>query len=496
MKIFTVEKIREADEITILRQGITSYELMERAANEAFLWIKKEYPDKETCFHVFCGSGNNGGDGLVVARLLHEDGYSATAHTIGGNASEDNKFAFQNAVDEGVKITDSLCIENEGDKPVIIIDALLGTGISREPEGKYIEAINAMNDSNVSVISIDVPSGLFLNKPVKVAVKSKVTLTFQCPKLAFYLKGNYDFVNTVEILDIGLDKEFISSENSDVIYVDKKEAGSRYRHVPVFAHKGTMGHALVIGGSYGKIGAITLAAKAALKAGSGLVTAYIPECGYNIMQTALPEAMVLTNGNRQISQIAFDMKPDVIGIGPGMGHNEETQHALHEFLQLQTLPMVIDADALNILATNKQWLKNVPENSVLTPHPKELQRLIGEWQDDFEKLKMVKAFSKEHKLVMVLKDARTMVIYEDKIYVNSTGNAALATGGSGDVLAGIITGLIAQGYTPVDAAVQAVYLHGLTADIASEDIGKQSFTASSVIDYMGKAFLWVERECH
>lgn len=494
MKIFGVEKIREADEITILRQGITSYELMERAGNEAFLWIKQAYPDKETCFRVYCGSGNNGGDGLVVARLLHEDGYRVTVHSVGGNASEDNKIALQNTVEQGVAIVEYLLLEDDCEK-TIIIDALLGTGISREPEGNYMKAIELINNSSLPVISIDVPSGLFLDKPTKVAVKSKTVLTFQFPKFAFYLNSNYDFLNTVVVLDIGLDKDFISAESSDIIFVDDKEVALCYRPVPFYAHKGTQGHALLVGGSYGKIGAITLAAKAALKAGSGLVTAYIPECGYNILQTALPEVMVLTNGNRYISQVAFDLKPTVIGIGPGMGHNEETQRALHERLKLQSEPMVIDADALNILASNKEWLIEVPEGSVLTPHPKELRRLIGDWHDDFERIEMVKAFSKQYKIVVVMKDARTMVVYEDEVYINSTGNSALATGGSGDVLTGIITGLIAQGYTSIDASVFGVYLHGLTADIGVQEVGKQSFTASSIINYMGSAFLKTESGC-
>lgn len=494
MKIFDVEKIREADEITILRQDISSYDLMERAGNEAFLWIKQAYPDKETCFEIYSGSGNNGGDGLVVARLLHEDGYRVTVHSVGGNASADNKLALQNAVEEGVTIVENLLPEGDCEK-TIIIDALLGTGISREPEGNYLEAIDIINNSSLPVISIDVPSGIFLGKPTKVAVKSKIVLTFQFPKLAFYLSSNYDFLNTVVVLDIGLDKDFISAENSDIIFADDYEAASHYRPVPFYAHKGTQGHALVVGGSYGKIGAITLAAKAALKAGCGLVTAYIPGCGYNILQTALPEAMVLTDGNKHIENIAFDLKPTVIGIGPGMGYNDETQRALYELLKLQSEPMVIDADALNILALNKEWLIEVPEGSVLTPHPKELKRLIGNWQDDFEKIAMVKAFSKQYKIVVVMKDARTMVVYEDKVYANSTGNSALATGGSGDVLTGIITGLIAQGYTSIDAAVFGVYLHGLTADIGVQEVGKQSFTASSIIDYMGSAFLKVESVC-
>jgi len=319
-------------------------------------------------------------------------------------------------------------------------------------------------------------------------------LTFQFPKLALYLPSNSNFTNRIIILDIGLDKQFIEKTQSHTFLIDKKEAALRYHPVKPHAHKGIQGHALVIGGSYGKIGAVCLAAKAALKSGCGLVTAYLPECGYTIIQTSFPEAMALTDGDEHIGNISFELQPKAIGLGMGIGQHPETQVAIHNFLKLQNTQLVIDADALNILSYNKEWLTLLPENTILTPHPKELERLMGGWNDDFEKIEMMKAFSTQHKVVLVAKDAHTMIVYGDSIYINATGNAALATGGTGDVLTGIITSLLAQGYNPVDAAIFGVYLHGYTADIAVNETSTQAFTASDVIKYLGKAYLKFETQ--
>ena len=232
-----------------------------------------------------------------------------------------------------------------------------------------------------------------------------------------------------------------------------------------------------------------------MKSGCGLVTAYLPKCGYEVMQSYFPEAMVLTNGDEHIQNISFDFEPKAIGLGPGIGQHAETQQTVLNFLKLQTKPLVIDADALNILAQNKDWLQYLPENTILTPHPKELKRLMGSWTDDFDKLNKMKAFSTEYKLVLVAKDAHTMTVYGENVYVNATGNAALATGGSGDCLTGIITGLLAQGYNPVDAAIFGVFLHGLTADLAIEQTSVQAFTATEILQYLGKAYLKIEAEC-
>ncbi|MFV5700724.1 NAD(P)H-hydrate dehydratase [Flavobacterium sp. XS2P12] len=277
------------------------------------------------------------------------------------------------------------------------------------------------------------------------------------------------------------------------IYIDQKEILKRYKSIDKHTHKGIQGHALIIGGSYGKIGAVSLSSKACLKTGCGLVTVFIPKCGYDILQIAIPEVMVITdNQEKFISNIIFNIKPQAIGIGPGLGLEIETQQAVYKLLQTNKIPLVIDADALNILSKNKEWLPLLQPKTIITPHPKELERLIGKWNSDAEKLEKTIAFSKQYNLIIVMKGAPTRIIDGDTIYENTTGNAALATAGTGDVLTGMITSLLAQSYEPISAAILGVYLHGLTADIALPETGFQSFIASDVISNIGKAFLSLE----
>lgn len=272
--------------------------------------------------------------------------------------------------------------------------------------------------------------------------------------------------------------------------ITKQEILKRLKPIDPKSHKGTLGHALVIGGSHGKIGAVCLSSKAALKTGCGLVTAFLPECGYNIIQSYIPEAMAIIDVNEQhISRIDFEIEPTAIAIGPGIGQELITQKAFHEFLKNNKLPLVIDADALNILSRNKAWLKLIPKGSVLTPHPKEFERLTGKSKSDEHRFEVAKQFSKQHDCILVLKGAPTFIVDKDVVYENTTGNAALATAGSGDVLTGMITSLIAQNYSPLEAAIIGVYLHGLTADIALPETGMQSFIASDIIENIGKAYL-------
>lgn len=277
------------------------------------------------------------------------------------------------------------------------------------------------------------------------------------------------------------------------ITIDRNEILKRYKPIAENTHKGIQGHALLIGGSYGKIGAMCLSSKAALKTGCGLVTAFVPKCGYEILQIANPEVMVITDVYENcLSAIDFDLKPNSVGIGPGMGQERATQKAFHDFLSDTNVPLVIDADALNILSLNPSWMTLVPSKTILTPHPKELERLIGKWYSEEEKFQKTIAFSVVNKVLIVMKGAPTYIIDGEIIYRNTTGNAALATAGSGDVLTGILTSLLAQAYKPCDAAILGVYLHGLTADIALPETGYQSFIASSIIEYLGKAYLSLE----
>lgn len=277
------------------------------------------------------------------------------------------------------------------------------------------------------------------------------------------------------------------------IDVDRAKILKCYKPIDENTHKGLQGHALIIGGSYGKMGAVCLSTKAALKTGCGLVTAYVPRCGYEIIQTANPEIMTITDDHKKyISNIHFNFSPNAIGIGPGMGQEIATQKAMHDLLSNYINPLVIDADALNVLAQNPTWLALVPPKTIFTPHLKELERLIGKWNSEDEKFQKTISFSLQNQVIVVMKGAPTYIIDGELIYKNTTGNAALATAGSGDVLMGMITSLLAQSYEPRDAAILGVYLHGLTADIALPVTGYQSFIASDCIAYIGKAFLSLE----
>jgi len=279
-----------------------------------------------------------------------------------------------------------------------------------------------------------------------------------------------------------------------ITIVDQHQMLQRYQPMVATTHKGLQGHALLVGGSYGKMGSVVLSSKAAMKSGCGLVTAFIPKCGYEILQIAIPEVMVLTDvQDHCISAIDFEIVPNAIGIGPGLGQDAATQQGLYDFLRLNSVPLVLDADALNILSLHPDWLSLLPPKTIITPHLKELQRLIGLWSTEEEQFEKTMAFSKKYQLIVVMKGAPTHIIDGDLVYKNTTGNAALATAGSGDVLTGIITSLLAQSYEPINAALLGVYLHGLTADIALHETGYQSFIASDIISYLGKAFLTLEK---
>lgn len=279
------------------------------------------------------------------------------------------------------------------------------------------------------------------------------------------------------------------------VVIDLKEISAIYKPMGINTHKGTQGHALIIGGTYGKIGSILLSSKAALKSGCGLLTALVPKCGYNILQTALPEALVLTDDNEKcLSKIEFEIKPDAIGIGMGMGQEMMTQKAFHTFLKNWNHPLLVDADGINILANNKEWLELLPENTVLTPHLKELERLIGPWKDETEKLKKVAEIANKFSLIFVLKGAPTQVFDGKNLFKNTTGNPALATAGSGDTLSGIITSFLAQGYKPVEAAILGVFIHGLSADIGVMHTAQESFIASDIIYNLGKALLSLKKK--
>ncbi|MCR9183137.1 MAG: NAD(P)H-hydrate dehydratase [Flavobacteriaceae bacterium] len=498
MKIFTAKQMYEADKATEAKEGITSIDLMERAARQAFEWIDNSLKGSQVPIHIFCGIGNNGGDGMALGRMLLNKGYTTHCYVV--NYSEKRSKCFLINYDRYKNTTkvwpklikgthDFPELTNEG----ILVDAIFGIGLNRPLEGWVKELVQHINKANAFTLSIDIPSGLFIDAPTpdfEAVIKANLTLTFQAPKLPFFLPETAGFTQSFQILDIGLDPEYLFKTPTEAKLILKNDTQGMYLPRRKFDHKGSYGHALIVGGSYGKMGAVTLATKSCLRSGAGKVTAYIPKCGYSILQTAVPEAMVNTDENeKQITQFPTPGDYQAIGIGIGLGTHKETAKGFANALKNQKAPLVLDADALNLLSENKELLELVPPKSVLTPHPGELQRLIGNWKNDFDKLAKTKKLSKELDSIIVIKGAHTITVYKDNLYINTTGNPGMATAGTGDVLTGIITGLIAQGYDPLIAAVFGVYLHGSAGDIASQHQGFNSLIAGDLIDFLGDVFL-------
>lgn len=498
MKILTAEQLKEADRITLEKQEITSNELMERAAGLVYEEIHKRLQNADIPIKIFCGIGNNGGDGLVIGRLLIDKGYDVTIYVV--NYSDQRSKDFLVNYDHVKNMTKKwpVLLKSEDDFPEIkvgdfVVDAIFGLGLNRPLVDWVANLVRHINKSGAFVLSVDMPSGLMADMPSEGGdsiVRANYTISFQAPKMAFYLPDTAEYVGELQILEIGLDREYLKEITAAAQLIFREEARVLYRPRNKFSHKGTYGHALMIGGSYGKIGSICLASTAALRAGAGMVSVFVPKCGYEIIQSILPEAMVLTDENeKHLSNIEFDLDPSVIGFGVGVGTGDETVAAFEELLKKNKKPMLIDADGLNILSKNKEFLKFLPEGTVLTPHPKELERLVGRWKDDFEKLEKVQEFVKEYKIILVLKGAYTFTITPEGMYINTSGNAGMATAGSGDVLSGVISAFISQGYEPLRAAVFGVYLHGRAGDLAAEKLSYEGLIAGDIARHTGAAIL-------
>ena len=498
MKILPVEKIREADAYTIAHEPIADIDLMERAAGQLFRWITKRV-DRAHRFYVFAGLGNNGGDGLALSRLLAEAGYEVEVFVARYSDKNSESFGvnYERFKALGLKNLHDLKTEDTFpavEEDAVVVDALFGSGLSRPVKGFSGEVIRKINDTPAVKIAIDVPSGLFVDVTSKTSdgeiVRADYTLTFQFPKLAFLLPENDVYTGRWHVLDIGLHREYIEKVSVNNFYVLKQDAALIRKPRKKFSHKGSFGHALLIAGSYGKMGAAVLSARAALRSGVGLLHVHVPQAGYAIMQTALPETMLsIDRYENYFSDIPELAMFNAVGIGPGLGTRHQSQMALKLLLQQFKLPMVFDADALNILAENKTWLAFLPHYSILTPHPKEFERLAGKWDNDFERLEKQREFAKRNQVVVVLKGAHTSICTpRGDCYFNSTGNPGMATAGSGDVLTGILTALLAQGYASVEAAVLGVYLHGLAGDLAAKKLGQEAVIAGDIIKNIGKAF--------
>ena len=498
MKIFSAEQLMEADRRTIRNQDITSDELMERAGTLVFNEIHKRLKGAGGPVKIFCGIGNNGGDGLVIGRLLIEHGYEVTIYVV--NYSDKRSPNFLKNYDRIKNVTKKwpILLKSDADFPELskedfVVDAVFGVGLNRPLLEWVADLIRHINNSGAFILAIDMPSGLFADqhtKEISSVINANYTMTFQSPKVVFYLPQTAGFAGDVEVIDIGLDRDYLQDTSTAFQLIGKEEAKYLYTPREEFTHKGTYGHALLVGGSYGKMGSIGLTTTACLKAGAGMATVFIPGCGYSILQTLIPEAMVLTDkAEKHLSQIEYDLDPSVISFGVGVGKNKETRDAFEDLLERTEKPMVIDADGLNLLSENKELLDKLPENSLLTPHPKELERLIGAWEDDFEKLKKTRNLVEKYKVMVIIKGSHSITVTKDNYYINNSGNPGMATAGSGDVLTGVLTGLISQGYDPSTAAVFGVYLHGKAGDIAANKLSYQALLAGDIAEHIGAAYL-------
>ncbi|MBA9076199.1 NAD(P)H-hydrate dehydratase [Rufibacter quisquiliarum] len=496
MKILSAAQTRDADAYTIAQEPISSLDLMERAATALVQWLEQHF-QRERPFYIFCGPGNNGGDGLAAARLLHQRAYDVYVFLTGPEQKRSADFT-QNLERLPEEISQAN-LQSPEDFPAlstqaVVLDALFGSRLTRPLEGIYAQLVAHLNSGSATVVAVDIPSGLFADEPTppgSQVVQAAYTVSFEQPKLAFLLPASGTYVGEWQVVPIGLHPGFLQQVPSPYALVTLHKIKQLLRPRLKFSHKGTFGHALLIGGSYGKMGAATLAAQAALRAGLGLLTVQVPQAGYSILQTAVPEAMALIDAHEfHFSTFPSDLKKyDCLGIGPGLGQAEESRVAMEQLFRNPLPPLVLDADALNLLAADRMLLTNLPADSILTPHPKEFERLVGPAKNDFHRLQLLHSFCREHQCFVVLKGAHTCIgTPSGEFYFNSTGNAGMATGGTGDVLTGILTGLRAQGYSALETCLLGVYLHGLAGDVAAEKEGQISLIASDLYRYLGAAF--------
>ncbi|WP_044200510.1 bifunctional ADP-dependent NAD(P)H-hydrate dehydratase/NAD(P)H-hydrate epimerase [Flammeovirga sp. OC4] len=497
MKLFTAEQIRAWDKYTIENEPISSLDLMERAATKLTDWYLENCSNFKDVT-LFCGVGNNGGDGLVMARLLSNEGFNVTCYIVhfSDNPSKD----FSENLERLPQRVACYSIKNEDDVPslskdTVIIDCIFGSGLSRAPKGITQKTIITINQSNSPVISIDIASGLYADhysSHFQGIIEADITLTLETPKLSMLFVENAKNVGEMIVIPIHLHQEYINDTNSNHFFSTDDVIKQIYKPRNKFDHKGKFGNTLLVGGSKGMIGAIQLATRAALRSGTGKTTSLVPSCGYEIMQATLPEAMCIADPSKNHIVASTLLKNfTAIGIGPGLGQHDQTRIAIRSIIEDFEKPIVLDADALNLLAQNEEWWDFIPENSILTPHVGEFERLTGvHYVQSFDRVEAARKMAIHRQIIIVLKGANTAVCLPNgEVHFNSSGNPGLAKGGSGDALLGIITGLLSQQYSPKEAALLGVYLHGKAADIAVQDKGYESLITSDVIDSLGKAFI-------
>ncbi|WP_317167327.1 NAD(P)H-hydrate dehydratase [Blattabacterium cuenoti] len=498
-----MNQIKQAEKYCIDQKQISSLELMDRAAENCFKWIIKHYQIKNKSFIIFSGNGNNGGDGLSLARFLYTYGVQVSVYIL--NIS--NHFSDEFLIQKNRIIKNNINLHHlyEGekipnfDKKNYIIDAIFGIGLNREIGNFWKNFIDILNKKKFSlVISIDIPSGMFIetnnNHKSKKIIKATHTLTFYTPKIPFFLPDYEEYVGKWWVINLGVHKDYFQKIYTKNYFVDCEYIRSIKKRRKKFSHKGNYGHGLIIGGSYGMIGSMVLAGKACLRSGIGKLTIYTPHCGYSILQNGIPEAIIKTDKKKFfISKIDDLPKITSVGIGMGLGMHPKTQYALESFLlkisKRKKTNLILDADAINIIANKLDMLRILPKNTILTPHPKELFRLFGTWKNDYEKLNLLKEMSNKYHIFFVLKGFYSIISTPSgELYFNSTGNPGMSTAGSGDVLSGMIVSFLSQGYSEKDACIFSVYLHGLSGDIAKNELCEESIISSDIVDCIAKSF--------
>lgn len=471
-------------------ETISGAELMERAARKCFEVVVDNFPTEK--FSFFCGSGNNGGDGLALARMLLGKSFDVEVFLVAGaNGSDDFKFNLE-------QLSAITTVHEAGDGTFpdvsgrVVIDAVFGYGLNRPLKGHIARIVQHINSTAKKIISIDIPSGMFADKTSKgnTIVMADLTLTFQTRKLAFFMPENAQYTGDVKVLDIGLHPQFEVITPSAYFQIDAGMIRNIYRPRKAFSNKGTYGTACIVAGSKGMMGAAVLAAHGCIRSGAGKLACYTCETGYDILQTTTPEALCQVFGKDHIEDVSDYNDFDAIGIGPGIGkfdsHKTLLEHAFASFEK----PMVIDADALNVMSEHRELYKKIPAESIITPHPKEFERLFDSSDNDFAQRELALRKSKELNIYIVLKGRNTFVAAPDgKGYFNITGNPGMATAGTGDVLTGMLTGLLAQHYSSLDTCLLGVYLHGLAGDIAAKENSEEALVAGDMYKYLGKAFL-------
>ena len=501
MKIFTSAQIHELDKYTITHEPIKSIDLMERASKAITEAIMSRWTTM-TPVVVFAGPGNNGGDALAVARMLANQGYNVSVYlfNISGKLSDDCA-ANRQRVHDCKRIKGFMEVATKFDPPelsadTLVVDGLFGSGINKPLAGGFAALVKYINQCPAKVVSIDMPSGLMTednsyNVRANI-IKADLTLTLHGKKLSMFLADCQEFLGEIQVLDIRLSREYVSKTEAAYTLLEESDIRSRLLHRDDFAHKGSMGNALLIAGSYGMSGAAILASRACLRSGAGKVTVHTPRKNYGIMQVSVPEAVLHMDHEETYFSESVDSDDfDALGIGPGLGQQENTAIAFITQLKRAQCPVVVDADGLNILANHRAWITQLPKGIILTPHPKEFDRLSSSPSNgSYERLHRAQEMAQSLHAYIILKGHYSALCMPNgHVVFNPTGNSGMATAGSGDVLTGIITALLARGYRRADACVVGMYIHGLAGDLAAKDLGKESLVAGDIVRYLPKAFL-------